>query len=74
MISRYWQNKGKTEADKKHGKTWIAADGSYRCAECCNKDRESDCDHYYRPNCPYCLGTGVNATTVDDLFKFSNND
>ncbi len=65
-ISKYWQDQGKTEADKKEGKTWNN-NGNLRCDECCNKDYDDDeeCDHvYYRPRCPYCLGTGVNAKTL----------
>lgn len=27
------------------------------CIFCCNKDRETDCNHYYRPQCPHCKGT-----------------
>lgn len=64
MISEYWRKMGKTEADKKEGKTWTASDGNLRCDECCNGDRCDEPSHYYRPNCPFCLGTGVNASKV----------
>lgn len=30
----------------------------YFCNECCNKDRCDDSSHYYRKECPYCLGKG----------------
>jgi hypothetical protein len=71
-ISNYWLEQGKTEADKQPGKTWLADNGTLRCNECCNKDYDDDeeCTHaYYRPKCPYCLGTGTNATTAADLIK-----
>lgn len=29
-----------------------------RCDHCCNGDRCDDRSHYYRPECPYCHGTG----------------
>ena len=60
-ISEYWRNQGKTQQDKKPGKTW-ELNGELMCDECCNKDRETSCSHLYRPNCRYCLGTGINAT------------
>lgn len=28
------------------------------CDRCCNKDRCDDLSHHYRPECPYCKGTG----------------
>jgi hypothetical protein len=59
-ISKYWENAGVTQ--KKEGKVFGSSVG-YMCAECCNKDRETDCDCYYRPNCPYCLGTAQNLTS-----------
>ncbi len=60
-ISEYWQRQGKTLEDLKEGKTFESSVG-LMCNECCNKDRETDCHHYYRPNCPYCLGTGRNKS------------
>lgn len=39
-------------------KTWTDSDGDKRCDHCCNKDRCDDHSHYYRPQCPYCRGTG----------------
>lgn len=60
MISEYWQYHGKTEADKRHGRTFQSSFGN-RCAECCNGDRCDDPTHYDRENCPCCLGTGTNA-------------
>jgi hypothetical protein len=62
MISEYWRNLGKTEADKKPGRTY-EVNGELRCNECCNGDRCDDPTHRLRINCSYCLGTGVNATT-----------
>lgn len=42
-------------SDSKVGwKVW----GGDRCDHCCNKDRCDDPSHLYRPNCPYCKGTG----------------
>lgn len=35
----------------------------YGCNECCNGDRCDDPTHRYRKECPYCLGTGQNATS-----------
>lgn len=71
MASKYWTERGKTDTDKLPGKTWTASDGTLRCNECCNKDFDEDeeCNHtYYRPQCPHCLGTGVNATVkVEEL-------
>lgn len=69
MISEYWRNRDKTEADKQEGKTWTDTDGDLRCDECCNKDRCDEPSHYYRANCPYCLGTGTNATPSPSLTK-----
>jgi hypothetical protein len=63
MISEYWKTQGKTEADKKIGRTWRAGENDLRCDECCNGDNCDDPTHYRRSNCPYCLGTGVNAST-----------
>lgn len=39
-------------------KVWIDANGDKRCDHCCNKDRCDEPGHYYRPECPYCRGTG----------------
>jgi len=54
--------KAKEQPKKREGKTWMASDGSLRCDECCNKERCDEPSHYYRPYCPFCLGTGVNAS------------
>ena len=62
MISPYWRGQGKTDADKKHGRTFERSDGRLGCAECCNGDRCDDPNHYDRDSCPFCLGTGTNAT------------
>ena len=51
------------EKEKKKGRTWSDSGGKLHCNECCNGDRCDDSSHYYRPNCPYCLGTGINAST-----------
>lgn len=62
-VSRYWQNLGKTEADKRPGRTFMGHGGVLICNECCLKDRECDTPrHFHRDNCPYCLGTGINAS------------
>lgn len=63
-ISKYWLDQGKTESDKKEGKTYLSYDGSLRCDECCNKDRCDEPSHYFRLSCPFCLGTGINATPI----------
>jgi len=39
-------------------KVWVDSDGDKRCDHCCNKDRCDEHGHYYRPQCPYCRGTG----------------
>lgn len=73
MISRYWESWGKTEDDKKHGKTFSITtyEGTFlMCDECCNKDRcEDDCRRYYRPECPFCLGTAYNRTADEENNK-----
>jgi hypothetical protein len=61
-ISNYWVLNGMTHKDKQPGKTFERSDGSFGCAECCNGDRCDDGTCYYRPNCPFCLGSGTNAT------------
>lgn len=63
MISQYWKNLGKTESDKRHGRTFVLSGRSLGCAECCFGDRCDDPSHYSRDSCPFCLGTGTNATT-----------
>lgn len=68
-VSLYWRNRGKTEADKRPGKTFVRSDGVLACDECCLKDY-AECDergHFNRESCPYCLGTGTNATTSESL-------
>lgn len=65
MISEYWRRQGKTEADKRPGRTFQRSDDSLGCAECCNGDRCDDPSHFHRDSCPFCLGTGTNATTAD---------
>lgn len=64
-LSEYWRRQGKTEADKKPGRTWEMSSGRLGCSECCNGDRCDDPTHYNRDNCPFCLGTGTNATTME---------
>ena len=61
-ISEYWKFHGKTEADKKEGRTWETSKGELRCDECCNGDRCDDPTHRNINSCPFCLGTGINAT------------
>lgn len=61
-ISEYWRRKGKSTEDKRPGRTFERSDGSLGCAECCNGDRCDDPSHCARQACPYCLGTGTNAT------------
>lgn len=48
------------EKEKKKGRTWSDSGGKLYC----NGDRCDEPSHYYRPNCPFCLGTGVNASKV----------
>ena len=62
MVSKYWRFNGKTEADKHPGRTFLRSDGSLGCNECCNGDRCDDPTHFNRESCPFCLGTGTNAT------------
>lgn len=62
MISEYWKRQGKSENDKRPGRTFSHSDGSLGCAECCNGDRCDDPTHFSRGSCPFCLGTGSNAT------------
>jgi protein gp37 len=38
-----------------HSNAWR---GGLGCNHCCNGDRCDDPTHFYRPNCPYCRGTG----------------
>jgi hypothetical protein len=57
-ISPYWRNQGKTDADRKPGRTFKRSQGSLGCDECCNGDRCDDPTHYNRASCPFCLGTG----------------
>lgn len=33
--------------------------GELGCNHCCNGDRCDDASHHYRPECPYCRGTGA---------------
>lgn len=75
-ISKYWLDLGKTEADKRPGETFEWNNSGLRCAECCNKDRCSgeDCDLFYRPKCPFCLGTGVSATGLVKSQPFERLD
>lgn len=41
-------------------KTWaFRSNGGLGCAHCCNGDRCDDPSHWYRPECPYCRGTGL---------------
>ena len=64
-VSLYWQNHGKTEADRRPGKTFQRSDGSLGCAECCTKMiTQVDCDCYHRDSCPHCMGTGQNASCL----------
>lgn len=32
--------------------------GEAMCDKCCWKERCDNPDHFYRPGCPYCRGTG----------------
>ena len=61
-VSCYWHSQGKTPADKKPGRTFELSNGNLGCAECCNGDRCDDASHHSRDNCPFCLGSGTNAT------------
>jgi hypothetical protein len=64
MVSLYWQNQKKTEADRRPGKTFQRSNGSLGCDECCTKMiTQDECDHHFnRESCPFCLGTGTNAS------------
>lgn len=62
-ISEYWRRQGKTEADKRQGRTFERSTGTLGCAECCNGDRCDDPSHFNRDSCPFCLGTGTNASS-----------
>ncbi len=64
MLSLYWRNLGKTEADRRPGKTFERSDGSLGCDECCTKMiTQVECpEHFQRESCPFCLGTGENAS------------
>jgi hypothetical protein len=66
MVSRYWQNQGKTEADRRPGKVFQRSDG-LACAECCTKmfPQEGPCSHFHRDSCPFCMGTSLNASCFD---------
>ena len=61
-VSCYWHNQGKTPADKRPGRTFESSMGNLMCAECCNGDHCDDPTHFDRQSCPYCLGSGINAT------------
>lgn len=63
MVSEYWKSQGKTEGDKREGRTFERS-GQYGlgCAECCNGDRCDDPTHFSRESCPFCLGTGTNKS------------
>lgn len=65
-ISEYWRRQGKTEADKRAGRTFERSDGVLACNECCSGDRCDDPTHRRRENCLYCLGTGTNLTTKEN--------
>lgn len=72
-ISKYFQYHGKTEADKKHGRTFQLSNRTYMCDECCNGDRCDDPTHRLRENCSACLGTGYNRT-ADELNAMARNN
>lgn len=61
MISEYWRRQGKTDANKRPGRTFESSFG-LRCEECCNGDRCDDPTHFRTESCPFCLGTGKNAS------------
>lgn len=71
-VSKYWQNRGKTVADKSHGRVFELSDGTQMCNECCHGDRCDDSSHQYRPNCRNCLGTGYNLTADEHNEKLKN--
>ena len=64
MISLYWRNQGKTEADRRPGKTFQSSNGSLMCDECCTHmiTQDGPCNHFDRESCPFCLGTAKNAS------------
>jgi hypothetical protein len=62
-VSRYWEQKGVDESQRKHGRTYEIK-GKFGCDECCNGDRCDEPTHKLRPECPYCLGTGENLSCV----------
>lgn len=62
-VSCYWYFHGKTSVDKRPGRTFESSTGRLMCDECCNGDRCDDPSHFSRESCPYCLGSGTNATT-----------
>lgn len=62
-VSCYWAAHGKTLSDRKAGgRTFLCSDGSRGCDECCNGDRCDDPSHFYRENCPFCLGSNSPLT------------
>lgn len=63
-MSLYWRNKNKTLADRRLGKTFERSDGVLACDQCCFGDRCDERGHFDRDSCPYCLGTGVNASGI----------
>lgn len=73
QISKYWQTKGKTLADKTEGRVFQRSNGIYMCNECCNGDRCDDPSHQYRPECRACLGTAYNRT-ADELNAMARNN
>lgn len=69
MVSLYWKNRGNTEADRREGKTFKRSDGTLGCDECCTKMiTQIPCpEHFHRESCPYCLGTGQNASCFKEI-------
>lgn len=61
MVSEYWRRQGKTEADKRPGRTFETSTGPM-CNECCWGDHCDNPDHFHRLSCPFCLGTGKPAS------------
>lgn len=68
QVSLYWQNNGRTLADRRPGKTFQASSG-LMCDECCTKMFYCDERHFHRDSCPYCLGTGRNASCLEGASK-----
>lgn len=68
--SKYWQREYKSatvdSSELKPGKTFSAGRWGLMCDECCNKDGCDTPSHYYRPECPHCLGTGSNASCYNE--------